>query len=187
MWDTNFQEELYHHGIKGQKWGVRRYQNEDGSLTDAGKKRYYEGESLKFTTSKGEVGYLHQRKPGGIGKLLLKNEKYKEEQDKTKFYDAYANGKKIGDLILYKESNTSINGNWLGVKESERGKGYATAILKSALGQAKMNGFKEFTLEVPGTSPDARHIYEKLGFVAGEQISDEDDVWGGLTAMKKHL
>lgn len=30
--------ELYHHGIKGQKWGVRRFQNEDGSLTDAGKK-----------------------------------------------------------------------------------------------------------------------------------------------------
>ena len=32
--------ELYHHGIKGQKWGVRRYQNEDGTLTDEGKERY---------------------------------------------------------------------------------------------------------------------------------------------------
>lgn len=32
--------ELYHHGILGQKWGVRRYQNEDGTLTEAGKKRY---------------------------------------------------------------------------------------------------------------------------------------------------
>lgn len=32
--------ELYHHGIKGQKWGVRRYQNDDGSLTSAGKQRY---------------------------------------------------------------------------------------------------------------------------------------------------
>lgn len=31
---------LYHHGIKGQKWGVRRYQKKDGSLTAAGKKRY---------------------------------------------------------------------------------------------------------------------------------------------------
>lgn len=31
--------ELYHYGVKGQKWGVRRYQNLDGTLTDAGKKR----------------------------------------------------------------------------------------------------------------------------------------------------
>lgn len=31
---------LAHHGIKGQKWGIRRFQNSDGSLTEAGKKRY---------------------------------------------------------------------------------------------------------------------------------------------------
>ncbi len=33
-------EYLAHHGIKGQRWGVRRYQNEDGTLTSAGRKRY---------------------------------------------------------------------------------------------------------------------------------------------------
>lgn len=32
--------ELYHHGVKGMKWGVRRFQNKDGSLTAKGKKRY---------------------------------------------------------------------------------------------------------------------------------------------------
>lgn len=35
-----YTQELYHHGIRGQKWGVRRYQNSDGSLTPEGKKRY---------------------------------------------------------------------------------------------------------------------------------------------------
>ena len=37
---TNDSYELQHHGILGMKWGVRRYQNEDGSLTEAGKKKY---------------------------------------------------------------------------------------------------------------------------------------------------
>ena len=32
--------EMYHYGIKGMHWGIRRYQNPDGSLTDAGAKRY---------------------------------------------------------------------------------------------------------------------------------------------------
>ena len=35
-----YKHEIYHHGVKGMKWGVRRYQNQDGSLKPAGKKRY---------------------------------------------------------------------------------------------------------------------------------------------------
>lgn len=54
--------ELYHHGIKGQQWGVRRFQNEDGSLTPEGEKRYSESlsnvygndqETDDYTISKG--------------------------------------------------------------------------------------------------------------------------------------
>lgn len=37
--------ELYHHGVKGMKWGIRRYQKKDGTLTSAGKKRYSDSDA----------------------------------------------------------------------------------------------------------------------------------------------
>lgn len=37
---VSLDNDIYHHGIKGQKWGVRRWQNEDGSLTAAGREHY---------------------------------------------------------------------------------------------------------------------------------------------------
>lgn len=39
MWEYTHYDELMHYGVKGMRWGVRRYQNADGSLTDAGKRR----------------------------------------------------------------------------------------------------------------------------------------------------
>ena len=50
------ESELYHWGIKGMKWGVRRYQNEDGTLTAAGKKRVAKREARgKYAMTKREV------------------------------------------------------------------------------------------------------------------------------------
>ena len=57
MQDYIYNDELYHHGIKGQKWGVRRFQNEDGSLTPAGERRYNDGAKVD--------GYSKPRLPYG--------------------------------------------------------------------------------------------------------------------------
>lgn len=59
-----YHNELYHHGIKGQKWGIRRYQNEDGSLTAEGKERY--GQKIQELERKAiKSAYKERRKNGG--------------------------------------------------------------------------------------------------------------------------
>lgn len=59
--------ELYHHGIKGQRWGVRRYQNADGTLTPAGKKRQAKGEKKQ-------------------AKILKKQDRLRSDNDYQKSY-----------------------------------------------------------------------------------------------------
>ena len=55
MWEYNYTpdpNELYHYGVLGMKWGVRRYQNKDGSLTNAGRHHYYGDASVARAHSK---------------------------------------------------------------------------------------------------------------------------------------
>lgn len=66
---------LAHHGIKGMRWGIRRYQNPDGTLTDAGRKRYA---SVLKKEAPAEPG------AGQVPDLLLTNdEKYIKDVEKT--------------------------------------------------------------------------------------------------------
>lgn len=53
--------ELYHYGVKGMKWGVRRYQNKDGSLTPAGKKRQAKQTKKSDRYIKRKLSYMNEK------------------------------------------------------------------------------------------------------------------------------
>lgn len=96
--------ELYHHGIKGQEWGVRRFQNPDGSLTPEGRRRYSQNfyNELK-TATKGrlsgkdeEVAEIARRNIGSritdeqFKKLKASEDKFYKSKDKNWTYDKEA-------------------------------------------------------------------------------------------------
>lgn len=61
---------ISHSGIKGQKWGVRRFQNEDGTLTEEGKKRYYTSEGWLTKEGKEENAKFYQNLRKNFDKTL---------------------------------------------------------------------------------------------------------------------
>ena len=80
---------ICHHGVLGMKWGVRRYQNKDGSLTAAGKKRYYTNYdwSAKSLTKKGKKAL--QDKTGAwkdtpAGRVAKAYDEAKDAEDRRK-------------------------------------------------------------------------------------------------------
>ena len=71
--NPSFEDYLMHHGILGMKWGVRRFQNKDGSLTPEGRARY--GDVL---TKKQMQGYIHDYNlRTGSNKTINKNTVFK--------------------------------------------------------------------------------------------------------------
>ena len=85
--------ELKHYGIKGQKWGVRQYQNKDGSLTPAGKQRYGDKDNFEkqypVDKKKADIALLDTGKKGAkdareINKNLMETEKNKTRKKQEK-------------------------------------------------------------------------------------------------------
>ena len=85
-------------------------------------------------------------------------------RSKNPSFDIFVGSEKVAELNLIEKSKEELNIMWIETYEDYRGKGYSQAILTELIRFAKSQGYKYVTLEVPGRSPDARHIYEKLGF-----------------------
>jgi hypothetical protein len=96
--------ELYHHGIKGQRWGVRRFQNPDGSLTAKGIKRISDNKygANRFSKYDGTAKKQAKLNTSGSYKRALNNVEQGISEEKrylTKSYDKTAKVKSKRDRI----------------------------------------------------------------------------------------
>ena len=100
-----------HYGIKGMRWGIRRYQNEDGSLTPLGKKRYSEEEDLINFHYEHQI-YKADKKLNKINKKLSKNPNNEKLHNKKKLTEkekeAYKKLAKAEIEKMYKSSYKDV-------------------------------------------------------------------------------
>ena len=111
------EEVLEHHGIRGQKWGVRRFQNKDGSLKPAGEKRYGDARSLKVAGHKAlaKVYEINEKTYAKSNKTLSSMNKAAKNNQLKKAEEAQKEAnKKRDERVAYKEE---FNKNLKEVKE----------------------------------------------------------------------
>lgn len=143
-------EELYHHGVKGMKWGVRRYQNKDGSLTPSGKKRYSDKSPYEVKTVDGDTFHVSRGSNQNYNSKLSKvtktwgehlyeidNNKIQKKAEKRQFkkdVKQYRHDKRILDADINEYgglSNVRNRGHeMLDRLRVEKGEEYANQIIK---------------------------------------------------------
>ena len=173
--------ELYHHGIKGQKWGVRRYQNKDGSLTYAGKKRALKLQD-KYTNLSGNKKYSNKD-----GELT-----YSGRKKALKLKEEYSN--LTGGKQLRKYSHSNSNAKTVNQKPKTKSiKEMSNEELQAKIDRMDLEQKYRSKMKESASSVSKKEVSKGKQFVnevitnAGKNVATQAAVWAMGTAVNKAI
>ena len=143
-----YKGELYHHGVNGQKWGIRRYQNPDGSLTAAGRKRLArqgqkELDNLDKEASEHRANIIRydtivRNRGAKITNAddIATDEKFRDavaKRDAAEEALAYTDARTVAKIVELLDSGYDVSNKQI-VRQTKAGERYTTQLLTGVIG-----------------------------------------------------